>query len=372
MEWPAFTNDVRTTIYYILVSFVVSMLLAPILIKVLYKYNVVRKTDKDFASIVGDRFLKAGTPIMGGTLVVFTTTILTILFNWNGNTYIPIAVLLISALLGGMDDLLNIFGRKRVVRTIKKQVLLARVHKSPLHRLYLWLTLPWIAYKNIWYALGSYPGSGIHAGEKIIVQLMAGAFVAWWIYSKLGWDTVWFPWIGTVELGYLMPIFIIFTVVSMTNAVNISDGMDGLSSGLLIFSFIAYLIISLIQGNFEIATLIAVAVGSLIAYLYFNIKPARFEMGDVGTLALGAMLATVAFALDRPILLPVIGFMFVAEIGSSLIQGVYRRIFGKRLWKMAPLHLHYQIKGWSEEKVVMRFWLMAGLFALVGVWLSLM
>lgn len=370
MDWTLFTTEIERILFYVILSFIIAMLWAPVLIEALYKQKVIRKTDKDFSSIVGDRYLKAGTPIMGGLLVVTTTTLLTLLFNWNGNTYIPIAVLLLSALLGGADDLLNIFGRKRVVRTIKKQVLLARVHKSIGQRIYLWLTLPWVAYKNVWYALGSYPGSGVHAGEKILVQLLVGAFVAWWIYIKLDWSSVWLPWFGAVELGYLMPFFIIFTVVSMTNAVNISDGMDGLSSGMLIISYLAYLVIALLSGNFEIATLIAVTVGALLAYLYFNIKPARFQMGDVGTLALGSMLAAVAFALNKPALLPVIGFIFVAEIGSSLVQGVYRRLFGKRLWKMAPLHLHYQIKGWTEEKIVMRFWLMAVIFAIIGVWMS--
>lgn len=370
MDWNYFETNLEHLLFFLIAAFIVSMLWAPLLISFLYRNRVVRKTDKDFASIVGDRYLKAGTPIMGGLLVVITTTLLTLIFNWNGNTYIPIAVLALSALLGGMDDLLNIFGRKRVVRTIKKQLVLARVHKSLVHRIYLWLTLPWIAYKNVWYALGSYPGSGIHAGEKILVQIIAGASVAWWIYFKLGWSSVSVPFIGPVELGILMPFFIIFTVVAMTNAVNISDGMDGLSSGLLIMSYLAYLAIAAISGNFEIATLITVTIGALLAYLYFNIKPARFEMGDVGTLALGAMLATVAFALDQAALLPVIGFLFVAEIGSSLIQGVYRRVFGKRLWKMAPLHLHFQIKGWTEEKIVMRFWLFGALFALIGVWLS--
>lgn len=354
----------------ILLSFIISLIWAPFLIKFLYHFNVVRNTDKDFAAIVGERYKKAGTPIMGGLLVVITTVVLTTLFNSNGVTVVPIIVLLISALLGGFDDVLNIFGRKRVIKPIKKQLLLIKVHKSYLKRFWYLVTLPWGAYKNMWYALGSYPGTGIQAGEKIIIQIISGAVVAWWIYWQLGWSSIWLPFIGPIELGWLMPIFVIFTVVSMTNAVNIADGMDGLSSGTLIFSFLAFLAISFTLENHELAILSAIVIGSLIAYLYFNIKPARFEMGDVGSLGLGALLATIAFALDRSALLPIIGFVFVAEIGSSLIQAVYRRIFGRRLFKMAPLHLHFQIKGWSEEKVVMRFWLIAAVCAIAGVVLS--
>ena len=344
---------------------------APLLIRMLYKYKIVRHISKDFSALVGERYLKKGTPIMGGVLIVFTVSILTILFNWGrGSTYVPIGVLLLSALLGGFDDVLNIYGRKQIVRTVSKQIKLAKVHKSFWRRIYFWITLPLTAYRNIWYALGSYPGKGIQAGEKILVQIAAGGMVAWWLYFKLGWDTIWVPWLGDMHLGILMPIFIIFTIVSMANAVNIADGMDGLSAGMLIPAFTAFMFMALVDQNDQMAVLNATMVGALLAYLYFNIKPARFQMGDVGSLALGAMLATIAFAQDRIFLLPVIGFMFVAEIGSSLVQGVFRKIFGRRLFKMAPLHLHFQIKGWSEERVVMRFWLFAMIFAFFGVWLS--
>lgn len=352
---------------YVLFSFIISMLWAPFLINSLYKLKVVRHVEKDFSTVIGERYLKAGTPIMGGLLVVVTTIFLTLIFNRHNITYVPIAVLLIASILGGIDDLLNIFGRVRVIRPIKKQLRLARVHKSFIKRIYYWCTIPWNAYKNIWYALGSYPGSGIHAGEKIIVQVIIGSIVAWWLWWNLGWDSIWVPYYGQLYLGYLMPLFIIFTVTSMANAVNIADGMDGLSSGMLIPAFSAFMLISMIHNLPELAILCAVITGSLIAYLYFNIKPARFEMGDVGSLALGSVIAVIAFALDRSLLLPIIGFLFVAEIGSSLVQAIFRRVFGRRLFKMAPLHLHFQIKGWTEEKIVMRFWLFSGLFALIGV-----
>jgi len=357
---------------FVVLAFVVSMFWAPFLIRILYKYRIVRDLTSDFQELASnDQSTKHGTPIMGGVLIVITVAILTILFNWGrGSTYVPIGVLLTTSLLGGFDDILNIYGKKHTVRTVAKQIKLAKVHKSLWKRIRLWISLPLTAYRNIWFALGSYPGRGIHAGEKILVQIAAGGLVAWWLYFKLGWDTIWLPLGGELYLGWIMPIFIIFTVVSMANAVNIADGMDGLSAGMLIPAFSTYMLFALWNNNDQMAVLNATTIGALLAYLYFNIKPARFQMGDVGSLALGAMLATVAFVQDRIFLLPIIGFMFVAIIGSSLLQGFYRRLMGRRLFRMAPLHLHFQLKGWSEERVVMRFWLFSIIFAFIGLWLN--
>jgi phospho-N-acetylmuramoyl-pentapeptide-transferase len=356
---------------YILGTMVLSIIWAPLLIKTLMKLNVTRNLNKDFSALVGNRYLKAGTPIMGGLLIVVTVAIVTLMFNLNGQTKIPLLVMLLSAGLGGLDDLLNIFGRKRIIRSTKKHIKLAKIHKSKIKRLWLWLALPWNIYQNMWFALGSYPGTGIHAGEKIIIQIITGAAVAWWLWLRLGWSTVWIPILDIdLELGIMMPVFITFTVVSMANAVNISDGMDGLASGISLIAFIAFLIIAKdTEGEMGMvmSKYLATVIGALIAYTYFNIKPARFQMGDVGSLAIGAMLATVAFALNKALLLPIIGFVFVAEIGSSLIQGVYRRVTGMRLFKMAPVHLHFQLLGWSEEKIVMRFWIFGIVFALVGL-----
>jgi UDP-N-acetylmuramyl pentapeptide phosphotransferase/UDP-N-acetylglucosamine-1-phosphate transferase len=364
-------NHTALVLTYILSAFVISILWAPILVKALIKLNITRNLNKDFSALVGNRYLKAGTPIMGGLLIIGTVVTMTLLLNYNGHTKVPLLVILLSAGLGGIDDLLNIFGKKRVIRSVKKHIKLAKVHKNIWHRIWLWLILPWNIYQNIWFALGSYPGTGIHAGEKIIIQLLTGSVVAWWLWWKLGWYTIWIPIMHTeIDIGWGMPILIVFTVVSMANAVNISDGMDGLSSGTSLIAFIAFLILSLAdasEAGTHYSLFIATVIGALIAYLYFNIKPARFEMGDVGSLTVGALLAVVAIVLNKILLLPVIGFVFVAEIGSSLLQGIYRRVTAMRLFKMAPLHLHFQIKGWSEEKTVMRFWVFGIVFALIGL-----
>jgi len=249
--------------------------------------------------------------------------------------------------------------------------MLIKVHKSKLMRLWLLVTLPWNIFINIWFAIGSYPGRGLHAGEKIIIQTIAGALIAYWITFRRDLTVLWLPWYGGIDIGWLMAPLVMIAVISMTNAVNIADGMDGLASGSVLSAFFAYLVIALWQGDSAMALLNATTIGALLAYLYFNIKPARFQMGDVGSLALGALIASNALIQNRIALLPIIGGVFVVEVASSLVQGVYRRIFGRRLIKMAPLHLHFNVVGWSEEKVVMRFWLFSILCALLGLWLSL-
>jgi phospho-N-acetylmuramoyl-pentapeptide-transferase len=357
----------KETITILLLSIAFAFAVSPFIINMLYRLKVVRKIENDFSSIVGERYVKAGTPIMGGIIIIFTIFVITFLTNWNEYTYIPIIVLLISALLGALDDLLNIFGRKRLVRPFQKHIRLAMVHKNWKKRVWLFVLIPWAAYKNIWYTLGSYPGKGIHAGEKIIVQTITGGIVAWWLFSHLGMSEIWIPFVGHWDLGFFMPILIIFTIISMSNAVNISDGMDGLSTGLLLAAFTSFLLISLFESQLEISMLNATVIGALIAYLYFNTKPARIQMGDTGSLAMGTLLATVAFLQDKIFLLPIIGFIFVLEIGSSLFQSIYRRIFGKRLFKMAPIHLHFLIKGWPEEKVVIRLCLFGLIFGIIGI-----
>lgn len=359
----------KETITIILLSTFFAFTIAPLIINILYKLNVVRKIESDMSSIVGERSGKEGTPIMGGVIVIITILVITLTLNWNPYTYIPIIVLLISATLGALDDLLNIFGRKRLVRPFHKHIKLAMVHKDWKKRIWLAILIPWSAYKNMWYKLGSYPGKGIHAGEKIIVQTLTGGIVAFWLFSYLDISTIWIPFLGNFDLGLVMPFFIIFTIISMSNAVNISDGMDGLSAGLLIISYSAFLLIAIIENQAEIALLLATVIGALIAYIYFNIKPARIQMGDTGSLSLGALLATTAFLQDKIFLLPIIGLPFVVEIGSSLIQSIYKTIFRRRLFKMAPIHLHFLIKGWSEEKTVMRFWLFGLMTALIGFWI---
>lgn len=363
-------NDI---VKFMMVSAIFSFIVSFPIIGLLYKFKIVRLIDKDFTAIIESRRLKLGTPIMGGLIIVIVVLIVNLLFNFNGSTKVPLLVFAISALLGAFDDVLNIYGRERPVRSFSRSLLLARVHASKLMRIFYLITLPWAGFRWLFYLLGSNPGKGIQAHEKIIVQTIAGGLVAWWLYFHAGWEhpgEVWLPWLGTIDIGLFIIPTIIFVVVAMANAVNISDGMDGLSAGLLVNAFLGFLLVAFFMGNVPIALLVSSVVGSLIIYLYFNIPPARFQMGDVGSLALGMLLATVAFSLNRMVLLPIFGFFFIAEIGSTIIQGIARRLVGRRIFKMAPLHHHLELLGWPEYKVVMRFWVLSPLLVIIGVWLS--
>lgn len=365
--------DINDIVIYIFLSASLSLLISFPIIHLLYRFKIVRLIDKDFSAIIEERRLKRGTPIMGGLIVVFAVLIINLVFNLTGSTKVPLLVFGICALLGALDDVLNIYGRERSVRSLHRTFRLAKVHASSLMRIFYFLSLPWAAYRWLFYLLGSNPGKGIQSHEKVIVQTITGGIVAWWIYFGAGNPSpgeLWIPFLGSINIGLLMIPFIIFTVISMANAVNFTDGMDGLAAGLLLTSFLGFLVIAYTGGAVPTTFLIASVIGALLIYLYFNVPPARFQMGDVGSLALGTLLATIAFELNRSLLLPVFGFFFVAEVLSAVIQGVARRLLGRRIFKMAPLHHHLEILGWPEYKIVMRAWVLAPIFVVFGIWLS--
>lgn len=367
-------NLIREAILFSLVSSFFAFLWAPLLTKFLYKYKIVRNPEYDATLAMGARQSKAGVPIMGGLLVILTIAIMTIAFNWERKfTWVPIGVMLLSAVLGGIDDLLNIFGEKRRNRKISQIITLIRVHKDVFHRIWLILTLPWAIFKRTSMWLGSHPGKGLHVHERIATECIAGGLTAWWIYSKLGehWREIHIPFDGFINIGaWIIPLIIIFVFLT-ANAVNIADGMDGLAGGSLAITFAALTLLSWIDGLTEITLLNATALGALITYTYFNIKPARFQMGDVGSLGLGALLAINTIVMNKMLLLPLLGFIFYVELGSVIIQVFGRHLLGRRIFRMAPLHHHFEMRGWSEEKTVMRFWMLHAGFVMLGVWIAL-
>lgn len=358
----------------LIISIIFAFIVSFPIISILYKFNLTRRGEVDFSNLIEDRKKKIGTPIMGGLIMIVTFVFLNLSFNSPSINYLalPLSIFGISALLGGLDDILNIYGKERKVLKIHRTFKLMQVHKNIFKRLAYLLLFPWIIYKRIFYLLGSNPGKGIQAHEKILVQVIMGLLLAYWLYifpNSSDPFSLWIPYIGQVGVGYLFIPFVVFVLVSTSNAVNLSDGMDGLASGLLLTSLIGFLVISIEQNNTSITIMVLILIGSLLSYLYFNIPPARFQMGDVGSLAMGTILTIIAFALNVPLLLPIIGFPFVAEIGSSLLQSISRRVFGKRLLDMAPLHHHFEMRGWNEEKVVMRFWLFGIFCMLIGLWI---
>lgn len=359
---------------YLIASAIGAFILAPLLTKILYKYKITRRDEYDFTLQGTARENKVGTPIMGGILVIVTVTAVTLFFNWERSyTYVPIGAMGIAALLGAADDLLNIFGNKRRQRTVSQTWALVKVHKNFMMRFLYFISLPWVAFKRIVATLGSHPGRGILVHEKLLLQFLAGAIVAWWIYFKLGvhWQSLWIPFDGELALGWWIIPLVIFLVMFTANAVNIADGLDGLAGGCLLMTFFGLTAISWIEGRVAFTLLNATAVGALIAYTYFNVKPARFQMGDVGSLGLGALLAINAISVNKTFLIPLLGFIFYVEAVSVIIQVFSRRVLGRRFLKMAPLHHHFEFRGWTEEKIVMRFWLIHLFFVVIAVWMAM-
>lgn len=367
-------HSLQNAIMWGIISCAVSFLWAPLLIKLLYKYKIVRSNKYDSTLSIETRKNKAGTPIMGGLLIIITVALLTIFFNWERSfTWVPIGVMLLSALLGGIDDILNIWGKERHSRTLEHTWRLIKVHKSFGTRFWLLVTFPWTCFRRMSLWFGSHPGRGIHAHEKLLLQFTAGAITAWWIYTKLGenWQNVHVPFDGFIHFGWWIIPVIIFFVMFTANAVNVADGMDGLAGGSLIITFLALTLLSWLNGYPTITILNTMVVGSLLAYTYFNVKPARFQMGDVGSLGLGALLAINAIVINKMLFLPFLGFIFYVEVVSVIIQVVGRYLLGRRIFKMAPLHHHFELIGWTEEKTVMRFWILHGIIVLLGIWISL-
>ncbi|MBI5728333.1 MAG: phospho-N-acetylmuramoyl-pentapeptide-transferase [Candidatus Magasanikbacteria bacterium] len=364
----------KTAIGYGLLACFSAFLWAPFLTKILYKYNLVRRAEYDATLELAARQSKRGVPIMGGLLVIVTVAIITVIFNWERKfTYVPIGVMLLSAALGGVDDILHSHGKARRSRKLSHILALIRVHRDWRMRLWYAITLPWSIFKRTSVWLSRHPGKGVHVHEKLLLQFVAGGITAYWIYFKLGenWQQIYVPFDGLLNIDWLIIPLIIFFVMFTANAVNVADGMDGLAGGTLITTFAALTLLSWLGEYPAITILNATTVGALLTYTYFNIKPARFQMGDVGSLGLGALLAINAIVINRMLLLPLLGFIFYIELLSVILQLSGRYLLGKKIFRMAPIHYHCQLRGWSEEKTVMRFWIIHATFVLLGLWIAL-
>ena len=211
---------------------------------------------------------------------------------------------------------------------------------------------------------------GLRFRYKFMIQWILAFVIAFVLYAFLGNNFVYIHGLGALTLGWLYIPFAAFVIVSFANAANITDGLDGLATGLMIICLIAFLAIAVTQLDQGLGIFIAILLGSLMAFLYFNIYQARIWMGDVGSLSLGAALAVIGLLTGKTIAIAVIGGIFVLEVGSSMIQMFGKRFLGRRLLPIAPLHLYFLKKGWEEPKIVMRFWLAGTLFAILGLYLA--
>jgi len=205
-------------------------------------------------------------------------------------------------------------------------------------------------------------------GLYTFVSLIGGL----WFYFKLDWDVFHVPFVGNFEIGlWYIPLFV-FILVATAFSVNEADGLDGLAGGALATTFAALGAICFAQGKFELAALCGVIMGALVAFLWFNINPARFFMGDTGAMSLGITVGVIAMLTNTALFLLIIGFIFVVDTLSVIIQVSSKKIRKKKVFLSAPIHHHFQAIGWPEPKIVMRFWLISSIAAVVGVILFLL
>lgn len=327
------------------ITFLITFLLTPAFTAFLYKNRLGKQIreqalDGNGAPLFRELHLKkTGTPTMGGilvwgvtSLVIFVSYLLSEIWNfpislWDrGETYLPVFALVTTGVLGAVDDYFNIRG-------IGKK--------------------------------------GLGARPKLFWLTLFAAAGAWWFHYKLGFNSIHVPGLGDFTIGWLYLILFVVVIISTANAVNITDGLDGLAAGLLIIAFSAFGIIAYAKGLIILATFCGMLSGSLTAFLWFNIPPARFIMGDTGALAFGATLGVVAMLLDSVFVLPIIGFVFVIETLSCVLQIYSKKFFKRKIFHIAPIHHHFEYLGWPEYKVTMRFWIIGGMSGIVGVILGL-
>jgi phospho-N-acetylmuramoyl-pentapeptide-transferase len=274
---------------------------------------------------------------MGGVLIISSVLLITVMLNavyvfglrWSGRSIIlPLGTMVLFALLGAVDDWEGLRGRRK--------------------------------------------GKGMRARTKFLIQVIFAFLAAFALKYILDAPDMFVPGVkDTIKLdGFYIPIAM-FIIVMCSNAVNLSDGLDGLAGLITATAFAAYGGIALIQQQVFLARFCFTIVGAIFGFLWFNVHPALLFMGDTGSLSLGATLGVVALMTGQWLLLPLIAFIPISETLSVVLQVAYFKLTrGKRLFKMAPLHHHFELSGWSETQVVQRFWLISLLFSLIGVALA--
>jgi len=326
-------------------AFVFTMAWTPLWTYVLYKYKLGKSIRNSGETPVFSELHahKAGTPTMGGVLIWGTVLFFSLFFFYlpdllpwpilqkfnflsQSQTLLPLGVLVASALVGLFDDWLDV--RRR----------------------------------------GTAGGGGLKLWHRLMIYTGIALLGALWFYFKLDWDVFHIPFFGYFQVGWAYILFFIFVIVATSFSVNETDGLDGLAGGTLLISFASYCVISFALGRYDLAVFCGVIVGALLAFIWFNIPPARFYMGDTGSMSLGVTLAVIAMLTNTALILPFLGFIFVVESFSVLIQISSKKLRGgKKVFLSAPIHHHFEAIGWTESKIVMRFWLLAGVAASIGL-----
>jgi len=355
-----FTFNLIRVLAITTLSALISFVLASTLIKYLYKIRFWKKEARKktitgeeaavFYSLHKER--EVGTPRGGGALIWTSVLTVTFLFfvlsqflhPWwfkelnffsRGETWLPIFTLIAGALVGLFDDILLVTG------------------------------------------LGKYVGGGMTFTRRLLIVILIGLIGGWWFYYKLGWNTIHIPLIFNFPQGidlilgfWLIPLFILVMVASWSGGVI--DGLDGLAGGVFASIFGAFTVIAFSQGKTDLAAFSASIVGTLFAFLWFNIPPAKFYMGETGILGLTSTMAVVAFLTDSVAVLPIIAGIMVIEVGSIMLQLLFKKIRHKKIWLSTPIHHHFEARGWPPHQVTMRFWLISIVFATLGAAIRLL
>jgi len=335
-------------------SFFIGVALTPALTHYLYKYQLWRKEAREFApdgsptpifkKLHKDREEKI--PRMGGLLIWIVPLVISGMF-WivsylvpeskffaklnflsRSQTWLPLFTLVAASIVGFFDDIFQVFGK------------------------------------------GKYIAGGIRFTRRLFLIIMIALVGAYWFYYKLEVSRVFIPFFGELELGVLFPLFFVLVMVA-TFSGGVIDGLDGLAAGTLAAAFSAYAGIAYLQNQIDLAAFAAVVVGALLSFLWFNIPPARFYMGETGIMGLTTALAVVAFLTDSVAVLPIIAFPVAAAALSSVLQLAWKRIFGRKLFLVAPIHHYFEARGWPPYTVTMRFWIIGIVSALVGMVIAL-
>lgn len=341
-----------------LISFIIGIIIAPavgqflVRNKLWKKKNVATTIDGKEATITATLHDDEKTPVprMGGIVVWFSVFATTVLF-WllskvyptpvtlklefisRNQTWLPLFAMGVGALIGGIDDLL-------VVEAFKGR-------------------------------FNSYIGGGLSFPIRLIAVASLGLFAGWWFYAKLGVDYVYIPFHGDLHLGGLVFILFFIVVTLATFSTGVIDGVDGLSGGVMSAVFTAYGTIAYSHGQVNIAALCFVIVGGVMAFLWFNIPPALFYLTETGMLSLSLGLSVIAFLTNSVMYLPIIAFPLMITTLSVILQLTWKKIFKRKLFLVAPLHHHFQVKGWPAHTVTMRYWIVSYMCAMLGVVIAL-
>jgi len=329
------TDTLIRTLLLGFLGFLVSMLITPIYTTLAYKWEWWKRprtldtTGRPATMLMklhGEKH-KRHIPTMAGIVFVVSAVLVTLAFNLSrAETWLPLAAFVGAACVGLLDDVINIRGDGTGV-------------------------------------------AGLRSKIKLLLTTVVALVGGWYFFAKLDVTSIHIPGIvDPLHIGWLIIPLFVLVVVATANAVNISDGLDGLAGGLASTAFGAYALIAALEGRFGVAAFCLTIVGGLLSYTWFNIIPARFFMGDVGSFALGTALGVVAMITDTVLILPIIGLVFVAEAGSSMLQILSKKLRnGRKIFKIAPIHHHFEAIGWPETKVTMRFWIIGQVCAVLGL-----